>query len=77
VTMALSGATGDDTRADDPFLLMFNAWWEPLEFSVPEPLGDLNWVVEVDTSQPQNAGSAVAPITLQGRSLLVLRAQQH
>ncbi len=77
VTMALSGATGDDTRADDPFLLMFNAWWEPLEFSVPEPLGDLNWVVEVDTSQPQNAGSAVAPITLQGRSLLLLRAQQH
>jgi isoamylase len=77
VTMALSGATGDDTLRDDPFLLMLNAWWDPLEFVVPEPLRELRWVVEVDTSQPQNAGSAVAPITLQGRSLLLLRAQRN
>jgi isoamylase len=41
VTMAMSGATGDDTRPDDPFLLMFNAWWEPLDFTIPDSLRDL------------------------------------
>ena len=33
VTMALSGATGDPARPDDPFLLMLNSWWEPLDFT--------------------------------------------
>ena len=33
VTMALSGATGDPTRPDDPFMLMLNSWWEPLDFT--------------------------------------------
>ena len=41
VTMALSGATGDDTAPDDPFLLMLNSWWEPLDFKVPDALRSL------------------------------------
>ena len=35
VTAALSGATGDDTRPDQPFLMLLNAWWEPLDFTFP------------------------------------------
>jgi isoamylase len=81
VTMALSGATGDDTRSDNPFLILFNAWWEPLEFSIPGPLHDLRWETELDTAAP-DAGADTRPpaaeagssITVTGRSMVVLRA---
>jgi isoamylase len=75
VTMALSGATGDEIRPDDPFMLMLNSWWEPLEFTVPDQLRDLGWRVEIDTEHPDATGHAVdpsAPVTLTGRSLLLL-----
>jgi isoamylase len=77
ITMALSGETGDDAHPDDPFLLMMNAWWEPLDFSVPEPLRTLGWRIEVDTNEPGAAGRAVDPtsaVALTGRSLMLLRA---
>ena len=61
VTMALSGATGDDEHPDDPFLVMLNAWWEPLDFSVPESLRGLGWQIEIDTADPKRAGRAVDP----------------
>ncbi|MGB0093475.1 MAG: glycogen debranching protein GlgX, partial [Solirubrobacteraceae bacterium] len=63
VTMALSGATGDDAHPDDPFLTMLNAWWEPLEFSVPEALRGLGWQIEIDTNDPSAAGRAIDPTT--------------
>ncbi len=77
VTVALSGATGDHTPRDDPFLIMVNAWWEPLEFTVPESLRALAWQVEVDTSTPGVARRAIdpsVPVTLTGRSLVLLRS---
>ena len=43
VTVALSGDTGDPTRPDDPFLILINAWWEPLAFTVPDSLRALGW----------------------------------
>jgi glycogen operon protein len=77
VTMALSGDTGADSPPDDPFLVLLNAWWEPLSFSVPEELRGLEWLVEVDTAAPGSAaGSRVDPaagVTLSGRSLVLLR----
>ena len=80
VTMALSGATGDDADPDDPFLLMLNAWWEPMDFSVPEPLRDLAWQIEIDTADHAGAaGRAVDPaaaVTLTGRSLMLLHGTQ-
>ena len=79
VTMALSGATGDHTRPDDPSLIMLNAWWEPLDFTIPESLRGLAWQVEVDTASPTAAGSMVdpeAPVRLTGRSLTLLRGTQ-
>jgi isoamylase len=77
VTMALSGATGDDGPLDDRFLIMFNAWWDPLAFTLPDGLDELDWVVDVDTAAPALAGRAVDPavgVTLAGRSLVALRS---
>ena len=79
VAMALSGATGDPTHPDDPFMLMLNSWWEPLNYTVPDPLRDLGWRVEIDTEHPDAAGREVdpsAPVTLTGRSLLLLHGTQ-
>jgi isoamylase len=79
VTVALSGATGNPARTDDPFLVLLNAWWEPLEFNVPESLRALAWRIEVDTADPAAAGSAVAPsgaLPLTGRSMMLLRGRQ-
>jgi isoamylase len=76
VTMALSGATGELEAPDDPFLIVFNAWWEPLDFTVPENLRDVDWQVEIDTAAPATAGGAVnsaVPLRLIGRSLMLLR----
>ncbi|HVM66714.1 MAG TPA: glycogen debranching protein GlgX [Acidimicrobiales bacterium] len=79
VTMAMSGETGGRTPPDDPFLLMLNAWWEPLAFTVPEPLRDVGWRIEVDTSDPGTAGRSIdasTAVTLNGRALMLLRGRQ-
>jgi isoamylase len=73
--LAITMALGGDSDSDDPFLLMFNAWWEPLDFAVPETLRDAGWQIEVDTNQPTVTGTAVdatTAITLAGRSLMLL-----
>jgi len=78
--MALSGATGDDGRSDDPFLIMFNAWWEPLDLTIPDSLRNLAWQIEVDTSDPGTTRRSVessAPLTLAGRSLVLVRGDQR
>jgi glycogen operon protein len=77
VTMAMSGATSDHTRPDDPFLLMLNAWWEALSFTIPNSLRDLPWHIEVDTADPARSGCVADPsagVTLTGRSLMLLHA---
>ena len=79
VTMAMSGATGERGAPDDPFLLMLNAWWEPLDFALPEPLRAIDWRVEIDTAVPDTAQRPLdlsAPLTLAGRSLLLLRGRR-
>jgi glycogen operon protein len=77
VTMALSGATGDHTDPDDPFLIMLNAWWESLDFAIPGPLRGLHWVMELDTASPEPQHRSVGgdeTVTLMGRSLVLLRS---
>ncbi len=79
ITMALSGATGDRNRPDDPFLVLINAWWEPLDFSVPTSLRGLRWRIELDTADPPAAGGAVDPaaaIPLTGRSMMLLHGTE-
>ena len=77
VNVALSGDTGDDTRPDDPFLILLNAWWEPLDFTIPESLRGMPWQMEVDTNAPGAAARSIdtsARVTLIGRSLVLLRS---
>ena len=75
LTMALSGSTGDDAHPDDPFLILFNAWWEPLNFTVPESLRGVAWRIEIDTADPAAAARPIdpsTPVQVTGRSLTLL-----
>jgi glycogen operon protein len=63
---------------DDDFLVLFNAWWEPLDFVIPATRAGLAWVAEIDSYDP--AAAAAAPrrqagdrITVGPRSVAVLR----
>jgi len=63
---------------DDSFLLVSNAWWEPLEFRLPAAAYGKTWVKELDTHEPQGgeAGpplAAGAALELAPRSMVVLR----
>ncbi|MDR3036269.1 MAG: glycogen debranching enzyme, partial [Kitasatospora sp.] len=63
---------------DDDFLVLFNAWWEPLEFVIPPTRPRVVWQAEIDSYDP--AAPAAAPqrragdrITAGPRSVTVLR----
>jgi isoamylase len=63
---------------DDDFLVLFNAWWEPLDFVIPETRAGLAWHAEIDSYDP--AVPAAAPprqagdrVSVGPRSVAVLR----
>jgi isoamylase len=63
---------------DDDFLVLFNAWWEPLDFVIPQTRAGLEWRAEIDTYAP--AGGGAAPprhagdcVSVGPRSVVVLR----
>jgi isoamylase len=63
---------------DDDFLVLFNAWWEPLDFVIPETRAGLEWRAEIDSYDP--AAPAAAPprhagdrVTVGPRSVAVRR----
>ena len=64
---------------DDDFLVLVNAWWEPLDFTLPATRDQASWRTEIDTYDPAApGGSAVAPagagdhVTVGPRSVVVL-----
>jgi isoamylase len=64
---------------DDDFLILVNAWWEPLDFVLPATRPGALWRAEIDTYNP--AAPPAAPrrhagdnLTLGPRSLQVLQA---
>jgi isoamylase len=70
---------GPDGRPllDDDFLVLVNAWWEPIEFAIPVTRVGTAWQAEIDTyslaaadGPPRRAG---AQVTVGPRSVLVLR----
>jgi len=69
---------------DDTFLLLFNANWEPVSFTLPGARCGLSWQVEMDTAQPAPAPGdgtertlgAGDTVSVAGRSLLALRRIQ-
>jgi glycogen operon protein len=64
---------------DDDFLVLVNAWWEALNFTIPPTRPDQEWRNELDTFDPsaplaQAAASAGGTVTVRPRSIVVLRA---
>jgi isoamylase len=62
--------------ADDSFLILFNAYHEPLPFKLPARRFGLRWVTELDTFAPQAEPQVYAPradLEVQGRSIVLLR----
>jgi glycogen operon protein len=82
----LDGSDDPDRAADgtpmvdDDFLVLVNAWWEPLDCTVPATRQAARWRAEIDTYEPQ--ATATAPelgagdkVTVGPRSVVVLRAR--
>ena len=64
---------------DNDFLVLVNAWWEPLTFVLPATRPSAAWQITIDTYAPAAAaGPAAAPraagdhITVGPRSIVVL-----
>jgi isoamylase len=64
---------------DDDFLVLVNAFWEPLDFTVPATRPDAAWQAEMDTFDPE--APAAAPrraageqVTVGPRSVVVLKS---
>ena len=66
--------------ADDSFLMLFNAHWEPLDFAVPDARFGEVWSVALDTASPNVSGrpdiKAGSTIPVAARSLLVLLTRE-
>ena len=72
---------GDDgtPMLDDDFLVLVNAWWEPLDFVLPATRARAAWQAEIDTydpASPTGAGTAyhraADSVTVGPRSVVVL-----
>jgi glycogen operon protein len=60
---------------DDSFLLLFNAYGEPITFTLPTRRFGTRWAVELATgaNAPRDALNARAEVTVDGRSVTLLR----
>ncbi|MEU7812469.1 glycogen debranching protein GlgX [Pseudonocardia sp. NPDC049154] len=64
---------------DDDFLVLVNAWWEPVGFTVPALRTGQVWAPEIDTFALEGTGTHGKPtagdvVTVGPRSVVVLRA---
>jgi glycogen operon protein len=76
IGLYLDGSDDPDHAADgtpmldDDFLVLVNAWWEPLEFVLPASREGAAWRLEVDTYDPAATGfSAPAQAAGQRRTV--------
>jgi glycogen operon protein len=88
VAFYLDGADAPDLAADgslmvdDDFLVLVNASWEPLDFTVPHTRPGQTWHQEIDTFDPTVTASALAwtaagRVSVGPRSLVVLRGSSR
>jgi glycogen operon protein len=86
VAIYLDGADAPDRDADgtpltdDDFLLLVNAWWQPLDFVIPATRPDQTWHPRIDTYEPSgtaaHAGLAAGGHRTVGpRSIVVLQGR--
>lgn len=69
-------APGAVPAQQDVLAVLINAWWEPLDFTVPADIvgaGD-DWHIEVDSLTPDRSGTTVSAgrVTVGPRSLVLL-----
>jgi isoamylase len=70
---------GPDGRllVDDDFLVLVNAWWEPIGFSIPVTRAGTQWQLQIDSYEPGGPGGAPqragAQVTVGPRSVCVLQ----
>ena len=60
---------------DDDFLVLVNAWWEPLDFTVPATRAGLTWQSAIDTYDPARPATSLREgdqLTVGPRSISVL-----
>ncbi|CAN5243597.1 hypothetical protein BH09ACT8_BH09ACT8_22980 [soil metagenome] len=78
--MLVDGAIDPDCEPDgtplidDDFLVLVNAWWEPVTFDLSGPAGDRSWRIVCDTFDPQRVGPVQLPVTVKPRAVSVLHA---
>ena len=80
IALYLDGSDAPDRAADgtwlidDDFLVLVNAWWEPLDFTIPDTRPQARWREEIDTFDPVTATQRQAgdQITVGPRSVVVL-----
>ena len=60
---------------DDDFLMLVNAWWEQLSFTIPPTRPGLTWQLEIDTHDPSHGGTVAIgdQLAVGPRSIVVLR----
>jgi glycogen operon protein len=85
VAIYLDGSDEPDRAADgsplldDDFLVLVNAWWQPLGFTIPATRAGTTWQTVIDTYDPARSAAA-APLhagdqlTVNPRSVAVLRS---
>ena len=86
IALYLDGSDDPDRAADgtwlsdDDFLVLVNAWWEPLDFTLPDTRPQAGWQTEIDTYDPgPPAGSSTGEhkagdhVTVGPRSVVVLK----
>jgi glycogen operon protein len=87
IALYLDGSDDPDRAADgtwlvdDDFLVMVNAWWEPLDWVLPETRPGAQWQAEIDTNDlapPAESAAAQCEagdkVTVGPRSIVVLRS---
>ena len=81
LTLYLDGSDDPDRAADgtpmldDDFLVLVNAWWQPLDFVLPATRAQAAWQVELDSYDPSRAVAgrhAGDRVTASPRSIVVL-----
>ena len=83
VALFIDGATDPDVgedgtpMEDDDFLVLVNAWWEPLAFQVPADVATRQWEIVCDSFDPARTGNAATNLEVGPRSMVVLRSPAH
>jgi glycogen operon protein len=81
VALFIDGSTDPDIGADgtpmvdDDFLILVNAWWEPLSFAVPPDLPAPRWDVVCDTFDPARNNAVAQGLTVGPRAFVILQSR--